>query len=63
MIDEDFIDFMMTGGHYLLFPEDFGEYECLGCGYVVHEGDKVEVVNATEQIIKCPECGQEIEIE
>ena len=62
MSDPDFIDFMMGGGHYLLFPEDFGEYDCPNCGRRIVPGDKVEWVDEGNNIIKCPECGEEIEI-
>ncbi|OGX34634.1 MAG: hypothetical protein A3C36_07770 [Omnitrophica WOR_2 bacterium RIFCSPHIGHO2_02_FULL_52_10] len=62
MTDPDFIDFMMEGGHYLLFPEDFGDYQCPNCGREITEGDQVEWADQKKKIIKCPDCGQEIEV-
>ena len=61
----DFIDFMVEGGHYLLFPKDFGDYECTGCGHIIAPGDRVELPEWADEhrnIIKCPHCGREIEV-
>ena len=62
MDDPDFIDFMMEGGYPLLFPEDFGEYQCPKCGHVTKSGDKVAWVDAEKKTFKCPECGEVIKI-
>jgi len=60
MVD-DIIDFMFDGGYPVIFPEDFGEYECPKCRYFTKEGDKFEWVEE-DKIFKCPECGEGIQI-
>jgi DNA-directed RNA polymerase subunit RPC12/RpoP len=65
MIKPDFIDFMVEGDHYFSFPNNFGSYECWGCGHIFAPGDRVERVEWVERarhMVRCPHCGREIEV-
>lgn len=62
MINQDFWDFVMTGGYELLFPDDEGkQLECQFCGRVIKGDEKVEWVDKLKGILKCPDCGEQLE--
>ena len=63
MDDPELIDLMTEGGHYLMFPEDFGEHRCPNCHHEIALGDDTEWADRNQQTIKCPRCGQEIDVQ
>lgn len=62
MSDDDFFEFMVF--YELLFPDDKDrECECPACGRVIKGSEKVEWVDKKRGIFKCPDCGEEVEVE
>ncbi len=65
MEDPNFEDFILEGGwDLLLFPGDENKsLECSFCGRRVQSGEQVEWPDKKEGKFKCPDCGEELEIE
>jgi predicted RNA-binding Zn-ribbon protein involved in translation (DUF1610 family) len=62
MPDDDFFEFMVF--YELLFPDDQDkECECSECGRVIKGSEKVEWLDKKRSIFKCPNCGEEVEVE
>ena len=61
----DFEDFILEGGwDLLLFPDDENKsFKCTFCGRVIQGGEQVEWLSKEEGKFKCPDCGEELEIE
>lgn len=61
MPEPDFFDFMLEGGYDLIF-DDNDEFECLHCGYMITP-EEVDTFDKDFGTIKCPSCGEEIELD
>lgn len=63
MKEPDFWDFMMEGGYDLLFPDDEeNSFKCSFCGRIIQDSERVEWLDKSEKKLKCPECGETLEI-
>jgi len=57
MTDDDLFNFMMEGGDELLNSE-----VCPHCGEVIYLDQKIEWVDKSKGILKCPKCGEAVEV-
>lgn len=55
--NDDLDDFFLEGGDEMMNSE-----VCPHCGYVFYLDQKLEWINETKNICKCPKCGEEVEI-
>lgn len=57
MKSDELDDFFLDGGDELMNSE-----ECPHCGAVIYLDQKIEWVDKTKNICKCPNCGEEVEM-
>ncbi|MDD5085382.1 MAG: hypothetical protein PHE61_04980 [Candidatus Omnitrophica bacterium] len=64
MEDDELFEFESEGGYGELFPdEEFKSFECSHCSRVIKGDEEVEWLDKKQGIFRCPECGEQLELE